>query len=109
MLCVGLDAGGSGTRAALRRCLPGANVGISNDATIGLHGALGGAPGVAVLAGAGWIAMARAADGREGAAAATARPARSRAGYRRESIELVWVLMAERVSPTRIQASFPSR
>jgi N-acetylglucosamine kinase-like BadF-type ATPase len=52
-------------RAAVRQILPGAEVRVSNDARIALCGALGGSEGVAVLAGTGSIAMARAADGRE--------------------------------------------
>ena len=41
---------------------------VSNDALIALWGALAGGEGVAVLAGTGSIALARAADGREGRA-----------------------------------------
>jgi N-acetylglucosamine kinase-like BadF-type ATPase len=47
---------------------PGAQVHVSNDAHIGLWGGLGGEPGVAVIAGAGSIALARNADGAEGRA-----------------------------------------
>jgi N-acetylglucosamine kinase-like BadF-type ATPase len=45
-----------------------AEVRVSNDALIALWGALAGGEGVAVLAGTGSIALARAADGREGRA-----------------------------------------
>lgn len=47
---------------------PQATVQVSNDAHIGLWGALAGQPGVAVIAGAGSIALARTQDGREGRA-----------------------------------------
>ncbi|MCA1644913.1 MAG: hypothetical protein LC797_05375 [Chloroflexi bacterium] len=47
---------------------PQADVRISNDALIALWGGLAGQDGVAVLAGTGSIALARAADGREGRA-----------------------------------------
>jgi N-acetylglucosamine kinase-like BadF-type ATPase len=47
---------------------PRATVQVSNDAHIGLWGGLAGAPGVAVVAGAGSIALARSAEGREGRA-----------------------------------------
>jgi N-acetylglucosamine kinase-like BadF-type ATPase len=45
-----------------------AEIHVSNDALIALWGGLAGRPGVAVLAGTGSIALARAADGREGRA-----------------------------------------
>src|ERR1051326_25100 len=47
---------------------PDARVRVSNDAHIGLWGGLAGQPGVAVIAGAGSIALARGADGMEGRA-----------------------------------------
>src|ERR1043166_3615923 len=47
---------------------PVAQVHVSNDAHIGLWGGLGGQPGVAVIAGAGSIALARNAEGVEGRA-----------------------------------------
>lgn len=47
---------------------PQATIQVSNDAHIGLWGALAGQPGVAVIAGAGSIALARTQDGREGRA-----------------------------------------
>lgn len=47
------------------RRFPAADVRVSNDALIALWGGLAGREGVAVLAGTGSIAMARAADGRE--------------------------------------------
>jgi N-acetylglucosamine kinase-like BadF-type ATPase len=46
----------------------GARVQVSNDAHIGLWGGLAGQPGVAVIAGAGSIALARRADGAQGRA-----------------------------------------
>lgn len=47
---------------------PRATVRVSSDAHIGLWGGLAGQPGVGVIAGAGSIALARTADGREGRA-----------------------------------------
>jgi N-acetylglucosamine kinase-like BadF-type ATPase len=52
----------------LKLRLPAAEVRVSNDALIGLWGGLAGRQGVAVVAGAGSIALARSADGREGRA-----------------------------------------
>ena len=52
----------------LKLRLPTAEVHVSNDALIALWGGLAGREGVAVVAGAGSIALARGADGREGRA-----------------------------------------
>lgn len=49
----------------LSALMPNAQVHISSDATIALHGALAGRQGVAILAGTGSIAIARSEDGRE--------------------------------------------
>jgi N-acetylglucosamine kinase len=51
--------------AELAARVPGARVNVSNDALIAQWGGLGGDQGVAVLAGTGSIALARAADGRD--------------------------------------------
>jgi N-acetylglucosamine kinase-like BadF-type ATPase len=51
--------------AELSARLPGAQVHVSNDALIAQWGGLGGAEGVAVLAGTGSIALARSLDGRQ--------------------------------------------
>ncbi|HLZ26724.1 MAG TPA: BadF/BadG/BcrA/BcrD ATPase family protein [Chloroflexota bacterium] len=63
----GLSIPGRGESLFLEfsRRFPGADVRVSNDALIALWGGLAGRQGVAVLAGTGSIALARAADGRE--------------------------------------------
>lgn len=52
-------------RQAIAEALPTARVEVVNDAVVALWGALGGGAGVAVLAGTGSIALARAADGHQ--------------------------------------------
>ena len=52
----------------LKTRLPSADVRVANDALIGLWGGLAGREGVAVVAGAGSIALARSTDGQEGRA-----------------------------------------
>src|SRR5579859_5463791 len=63
----GLSIPGRGESLFLEfsRRFPGADVRVSNDALIALWGGLAGRQGVAVLAGTGSIALARAAAGRE--------------------------------------------
>src|SRR5579859_2921643 len=63
----GLSIPGRGESLFLEfsRRFPGAEVHVSNDALIALWGGLAGREGVAVLAGTGSIALARASDGRE--------------------------------------------
>lgn len=62
--CCGMSGGPDDKDAILREVLPADRVEVVTDAHIALTGALGGAPGVVVIAGTGSIALAENAAGR---------------------------------------------
>jgi len=63
--CFGLSGGTEGREAAIREQVRAERYVFSHDAAIALTGALGGQPGVIVIAGTGSIAYGRNAEGRE--------------------------------------------
>lgn len=62
---LGLSGGVAGKEAMIREIVPSSLILTSNDAYIALSGALGGDPGIVVIAGTGSIAFGRNAQGRE--------------------------------------------
>lgn len=63
--CFGLSGGTTGNEAAIREQVRAERYLFTHDAAIALTGALGGKPGIIVIAGTGSMAFGRNADGRE--------------------------------------------